>query len=64
MERRDLLKRLEKMAKEQGATFSTSEGGRHTIVHIGDYKTVVPRHREINEMLARAIIKEAQNHGN
>lgn len=35
-----------------------TEGGRHTKVQIGDRRSVVPRHTEINEITARAILRQ------
>ena len=52
MKRRDLVKRLEKA----GFVFER-DGGNHDIYRRGNDKEQIPRHREINEKLARAIIK-------
>ena len=60
MKRRDLLKRLDKIAKTKGLDLVTSEGGNHTRVSIGKWASVIPRHREVNEMLAKAIIRNAE----
>jgi mRNA interferase HicA len=43
------------MAKAEGLT---TEGGSHTKVQIGDRQSVVARHAEINEITAKAIIKQ------
>lgn len=40
----------------------TTEGGSHTKVSIGENHTVVPRHNEINEITARAILKQMGAH--
>lgn len=58
MKRRDLLKKIEKMAKNAGETVEYREGGSHTVVKFGDKQTVVPRHNEINEITAKQIIKQ------
>lgn len=34
------------------------EGAKHTKVVIGEARTVVPRHSEINERTARAILRQ------
>jgi hypothetical protein len=60
MKRRDLLKELQRIAKDAGAEYEETEGGRHTKVTIGDNKTVVPRHPEIADNLAKQIIKQAK----
>lgn len=46
------------MAKAEGLTLMTTEGGSHTKVQIGDRQSVVARHAEINEITAKAIIKQ------
>lgn len=38
------------------------EGGRHEIWTNGKIEEAVPRHREINELLARKIIKRASEY--
>lgn len=52
MKRRDLIKLLEK----SGFSFKRN-GGEHDIYAKGKIREAVPRHREINETLAKAIIK-------
>ena len=52
MKKRDLVKTIEKL----GFWFLRS-GGRHDIYTNGDINVAVPRHNEINEITARAIIK-------
>ena len=55
MKRRDLIKRIEEFGCEL-----LRHGGKHDIYH--NPKTgatqPVPRHREVNEMLARKIIRD------
>ena len=58
MKRRDLIQRLSVEAKRLGLNMQVTEGGGHTKVAIGDRRTVVPRHNEINEITARAILKQ------
>ena len=53
MKQRDLVKRLEKM----GFTFER-HGGNHDIYRRGSDIEKVPRHKEINERLAKAILKK------
>lgn len=57
MKRRDIIKELRKVAKAAGETLEISEGGKHSFVTIGDRKTTLPRHSEVNELTARGIIK-------
>ena len=60
MKRRDLMKNLQKIAKEQGVQLEIREGGLHTVVKIGDCSTTVPRHNEIGETMAPIILKQAK----
>lgn len=53
MKRRDLIKRLEKA----GFVF-VRHGGNHDVYKRGSDEEQVPRHTEINEMLAKAIIRK------
>lgn len=64
MKRRDLLKQLQRIAKEQGVELNIREGGSHTVVKIGNRSTTVPRHKEIGDRLAQNILKQAsgENH--
>lgn len=52
MKRKDLIKRLEKA----GFTFER-HGGNHDVYSRGKDKETVPRHSEINENLAKSILK-------
>jgi mRNA interferase HicA len=58
MKRRDLMKRLAEIAKQQGVELDVREGGSHTVVRIGEKVQPVPRHGEINEITAKAIIRK------
>ena len=60
MRRTELIKRIGKIAKAQGAEVIYTEGGSHTKVRLGDRQTVVPRHAEINEHTARAILRHLE----
>lgn len=53
MKRKDLEKLL------CNAGWSKTEGGKHSKWKRGNRTLVVPGHREINELLARAILKQA-----
>lgn len=54
MKRTDLLKKL----AEAGCDFK--EGGQHTKVYKDNIRiTTVPRHREIKDILAKKILKDA-----
>lgn len=53
MKRKDLEKRL----KKAGFVFAR-HGGNHDIFKKGSVEVAVPRHTEINELLAKNIIKK------
>lgn len=63
MKRRDLLARLAVIAEQEGVPLELREGGRHTVARIGERQQAVPRHREINEITARAIIRAMEVKG-
>jgi mRNA interferase HicA len=58
MKRKDLVRRITEHAKANGLDVTFTEGGSHTKVTVGDRRTVVPRHSEVNEITARAILKQ------
>lgn len=54
MKRRDLIKKLEAVG------YKADRDGDHTIFEKKDHRPVqVPKHREVNEYTARAILKAA-----
>lgn len=53
MKHRDLIKLLEK-----NGWYFLRDGGRHDIYTNGAHSEPIPRHKEINEILAKAIIKK------
>lgn len=53
MKRRELIKRLEK----SGFVF-VRHGGGHDVYRRGEDEECIPRHKEINEVLSRHIIKK------
>lgn len=62
MKRRDLLKKLDRIAREQGETLEeVREGGSHTIYRVGPKQFPVPRHNEINELTAKSILKQIED---
>lgn len=52
------MKTLRQHAKDLDVDMVETEGGSHTKVVIGDRRTVVPRHSEINEITAKSILKQ------
>lgn len=61
MKRQELLKRISEAAAAKGIEWELARsGGQHDIFRLGDSVQIsVPRHREINELTARAILKAA-----
>jgi len=57
MKRGELLRRITRIAKNQGLDPEYSEGGSHTRLTLGDKMTTIPRHPEINEQTAKQILK-------
>ncbi|AKI27465.1 hypothetical protein [Moraxella phage Mcat10] len=49
---------LIKMLHAQGATFK--EGSKHTKVYLNGKQSTIPRHKEVNEITAKNIIKQLQ----
>ncbi len=60
MKRRDLINQINKIAKTKGVTPVWTEGGSHTKATIGSTTLTVPRHTEINEETAKAILRQAR----
>lgn len=52
------MKQLRQIAKDAGRDLDVIEGGSHTKVTIGERQSVVPRHNEVNEITAKAILKQ------
>lgn len=52
------MRRLTDVARREGIDLVAVEGARHTKVVIGPRRSVVPRHNEINEITAKAILRQ------
>lgn len=61
MKRQELLKRIAEAAAAKSVEWERARsGGQHDVFRLGDSVQVsIPRHREINELTARAILKAA-----
>ena len=60
MKKRDLVKHLQLIARAAGTNLVfVREGANHEVWTIAGERLVIPRHREINEHAARAIIRRA-----
>jgi hypothetical protein len=61
MTKRDLVKHLRAVARATGTDLVfVREGANHEVWVIAGERLVIPRHREINERTARAIIRRAE----
>jgi mRNA interferase HicA len=59
VKRADLIRKIASAAQEAHTPFVlVREGAAHTIYRYGEQNVVIPRHREINEMTARAILRD------
>jgi mRNA interferase HicA len=58
VKRKELMKRLRNVAKTRGVEFTETEGANHTRVWVGEDNTTVPRHNEIDDLLAKKIMKQ------
>lgn len=59
MKREALLKQLRQIAKANGVPMEFGEGGKHGFALINGQRITIPRHSEIAEGTAKAIIKQA-----
>lgn len=59
MKYRDLIRELKNYR-----WYLLRQGGRHEIWSNGEIEEPIPRHREINELLARKILKKVQMNPN
>lgn len=62
MKRRDLLAMIASAARESGMSWElVRDTGAHEIWSLDGQRISVPRHREINEITARAILKDVED---
>ena len=62
MKRRVLLKRIATAAAAAGVSFDlVREGGEHSVYQCGRERFTVPRHTEINEITAQAILRHLES---
>jgi hypothetical protein len=54
------MRRLADLADKYQVEMATAEGGNHTKVSLGPVAVTVPRHREINELTARGILRHVE----
>lgn len=59
MKRADLITKISKAAANAGTRFDlVRQGGNHTIYRYGSQNVVIPRHKEINELTAKGILRD------
>ncbi|MDF7664888.1 hypothetical protein [Bifidobacterium sp. ESL0745] len=58
--RQALIKEIRAQARKSGVPFSSSQGGNHELLHLGDQVIPIPRHNEIRENTALRIRKECE----
>jgi mRNA interferase HicA len=56
MKRTELLKKLAQI----GPLELVREGANHTLYRVNGHPVTVPRHREINELTAKSILRDAK----
>ena len=61
MKRTDLIRRVSRAAGDAGVSWSlVRSGGSHDIWECDEMKVSIPRHREVNELRARAIMRKLE----
>ena len=61
MKRRDLIKTIAAAAKTAKHEWAEQrEGGKHTVYTLDGLRVPIPRHNEINEITATAILKQCE----
>jgi len=61
VKRRILLKSLARLARDVGVVFRLERStGPHDVYRWGHHMISIPRHREVNELLARSILREVR----
>jgi mRNA interferase HicA len=62
VKRADLLRKISGAAAGKDVTFTLArEGGSHSVYRCGGQNVVIPRHREINEITARSIVRDLED---
>lgn len=62
MRKRDLIRTIKDAAKDAGLDFELKrQGGNHEMWSLDGLTLPIPRHRDINEITAKGIMKDAAN---
>jgi len=57
VKRGELIRRINRIAKDQHLNAVFTEGGGHTRVQVGGKQTTIPRHSDVNELTAKSILR-------
>jgi hypothetical protein len=61
LKRAELLRRIARGAARRGVAVAlVRQGGEHEVWQCGGTRVVIPRHREINELTALAIVRRLE----
>jgi len=61
MKRRDLLQKIDDAARARGRIWHlVRQGAEHEVWALGGRQITIPRHREIKELTARAILRQLE----
>jgi len=60
MHKRHLMKQLRQVANDKGVELRPLRQGKHEVWLFGTERLVIPRHNEIDEYTAMAIIRQAR----
>ena len=61
MKRRHLIKQLQSIARDKGVPVGLLRQGKHEVWEFGGQRLVIPRHKEIDEHTAKAILRQARD---
>lgn len=64
MRKQHLIKQLRQVARDKGVGLRLLRQGRHEVWLFGTERLVIPRHTEIDEHTATAILRQARRSGN
>ena len=60
MKKRDLIMRMREIAKRAGVELVLEGGAKHEKYRLNGHVVIVPRHAEVAEFTARAILKQCR----
>ncbi|MCL2595567.1 MAG: ribonuclease PH [Promicromonosporaceae bacterium] len=61
MKRQQVIKRLREAAKAAGLEFREVELTNHTGIVVGDFRSIIGRHREISEVTVKKFFKQYES---